>query len=245
MAMVDNALVVKAPSSVVAAGSAHVVESMDVPTSLAHQFINKLRARNAEKQEIEAAEKMFRQIRFEDYEERSLARLMSFAQEKSDTVIEKFCKAQGLPDDTAEGLKMAAAHLDSDRSAETWIKFQQGEEGEFFVNFLAMQRVGTQIHMGLARHHVKFRLAPFAYESKSHEYGFYTFWQHFGGQNETYYNRDGEGADKKAQSLSLEEINMLENYFLLKAMKKFTEDFPANRNHLSAEDKVYLTMGSD
>lgn len=123
------------------------IESMDVPTSLVHQFISKLRSRNATKNEIESAEKVFRQIRFEDYEESCVARLMQFAKANADEVIDRFCKSQNWSEDTAEGLKFAAAVLDADRSAETWIKFQKGKDGEFYVNFVAMRRIGKQLQI--------------------------------------------------------------------------------------------------
>lgn len=125
-------------------GEDYSIESMDVPTSLVHQFVSKLRSRNATKGELEKAEKMFRQIRFEDYEESCVARLMAFARDNADDVIDRFCKSQNWSEDTAEGLKFSAAVLDSDRSSETWIKFQKGKDGEFYVNFVAMRRVGKQ-----------------------------------------------------------------------------------------------------
>lgn len=240
MALVENAIVPKARGDVIPAGESSTelfpFEAMDVPTSLAHQFISKLRARNAAKSDVEVAEKMFKEIRFEDYEESSLARLMTFQKENSDEVIEKFCKSHKFSDDTAEGLKFAAALLDSDRSAETWIKFQKGEEGEFFVNFVAMRRIGEKIHMGLARHHVKFRMAPYVRETGSQGYGFYSWWNNCGGSA-----TPQPEPPKEQQPLSLQEINMLENYFLLKAMRKFTEDFPANQNRLPYEERQYLT----
>uniref|UniRef100_A0A915HK61 Uncharacterized protein n=1 Tax=Romanomermis culicivorax TaxID=13658 RepID=A0A915HK61_ROMCU len=156
MALVENAVVPKARGDVIPAKELSTelfpLEAMDVPTSLAYQFTSKLRARNAAKSDIEVAEKMFKEIRFEDYEESSLARLMTFQKENSDEVIEKFCKSHKFSDDTAEGLKFAAALLDSDRSAETWIKFQKGEEGEFFVNFVAMRRIEFFKHSSVAVH---------------------------------------------------------------------------------------------
>lgn len=244
MALVENAIVPKSVNAVVAVDEPQEcfpVEMMDVPTSLAHQFVNKLKSRNAAKTEIEAAEKMFKQTRFEDYEESSLARMMAFQKSNSDEVIEKFCKAHKFNEDTAEGLKFAAALLDSDRSAETWIKFQKGEEGEFFVNFVAMRRIGDKVHMGLARHHVKFRMSPYAYESEGQGRGFYSWWKTFPSEQQATPRPE---PPREQQPLSLQEINMLENYFLLKAMKKFTEDFPANQNRLPYEDRQYLTMGA-
>lgn len=249
MALVDNSISNDSSAAVVICASNEVaelfpVESMDVPTSLAHQFISKLRSRSATTTDLERAERLFRGIRFEDYEERCVARLMTFGKENSDEVIEKFCKSHKFTEDTAEGLKFAAAMLDTDRSAETWIKFQKGEEGEFFVNFVAMRRIGEKIHMGLARHQVKFKLAPFAYESGNHEYEFYSWWNHFGNGNGTgKYSTAADGNTAKPQepqSLSLEEVTLLENLFLMKAMKKFTEDFPANANRLPYEDRPYL-----
>lgn len=85
--------------------------------------------------------------------------------------------------------------------------------------------------MGLARHHVIFKLAPFKYESGNHEYAFYSWWKDFG------------STPKEQPGLSLEDITMLENLFLTKAMRKFAEDFPANANRLPHEDRPYLTMG--
>lgn len=92
--------------------------------------------------------------------------------------------------------------------------------------------LGEKIHMGLARHHVIFKLAPFTYEQGNHEYAFYSWWN----------DVDSRTPAKEQVGLSLEEVSTLENLFLMKAMKKFTEDFPANPNRLPHEDRPFLTM---
>jgi len=250
------AVVIANPNnSVVAAGEAQVQvqQALDVPTALTQQFIHKLRARQADRKGIEEASGLFRAIRFEDYEESCSARLMQFEHTKSDDVIEKLCSSNGWDQHTSEDLKFAAALLDEDRKAETWIKFQKGQDGEFYVHFVALKRMGDKVHMGLARHYVKFKLSPFAKDPESerrHGRFFYNWWENvdkqrpsaaYPAQGES--RGDGGCGDGEQRGLSLHEMAMLENYFLLKSMIKFTETFPIHANRLPDEDRQYLTMG--
>lgn len=135
------AVVVANSNAVVASGEPHV-QPLDVATALTQQFIHKLRSRNADPQAIEEADHLFRGIRFEDYEESCSARMMQFDVSRADEVIEKFCSSNGWNEQTSEDLKFAAALLDEDRKAETWIKFQKGKDGEFYVHFVALRRAG-------------------------------------------------------------------------------------------------------
>jgi len=239
------ALVVASSNAVVASGEPQV-QPLDVATSLTQQFIHKLRSRNADRKGIEEADRLFRQIRFEDYEESSSARLMQFDQARADEVIERFCSSNGWSEQMSEDLKFAAALLDEDRKAETWIKFQKGNDGEFYVHFVALRRMGEKVHMGLARHHVKFKLSPFAKDADSERrqgHFFHDWYENVdkhapqsNGANDHFLNGAQEG-------LSLREMEMLENYFLIKSMIKFTETFPVNSNRLPDEDRQYLAMG--
>jgi len=238
------AVVVANSNAVVASGEPHV-QPLDVATALTQQFIHKLRSRNADKKAIEEADHLFRGIRFEDYEESCSARMMQFELSRADEVIERFCSSNGWNEQTSEDLKFAAALLDEDRKAETWIKFQKGKDGEFYVHFVALRRMGEKVHMGLARHHVKFTLSPFAKDEESerrHGHFFHEWWENVDKHPQGYAN-GAETANGAQRGLSLREMEMLENYFLLKSMVKFTETFPVNSNRLPEEDRQYLTMG--
>jgi len=237
------AVVVANSNAVVASGEPHV-QPLDVATALTQQFIHKLRSRNADKKAIEEADHLFRGIRFEDYEESCSARMMQFELSRADEVIERFCSSNGWNEQTSEDLKFAAALLDEDRKAETWIKFQKGKDGEFYVHFVALRRMGEKVHMGLARHHVKFTLSPFAKDEESerrHGHFFHEWWENVDKHPQGY--NGAETANGAQRGLSLREMEMLENYFLLKSMVKFTETFPVNSNRLPEEDRQYLTMG--
>jgi len=239
------AVVVANSNAMVASGEPHV-QPLDVATALTQQFIHKLRSRNADRQAIEEADHLFRAIRFEDYEESCSARMMQFEQSRADEVIERFCSSNGWNEQTSEDLKFAAALLDEDRKAETWIKFQKGKDGEFYVHFVALRRQGEKVHMGLARHHVKFTLSPFAKDPESerrHGHFFYDWYENVDKHAPGSAPGDDASSNGQQRGLSLHEMEMLENYFLLKAMVKFTETFPVNANRLPDQDRQYLTMG--
>jgi len=242
------ALVVASTNAVVAAGEPQI-QPLDVATSLTQQFIHKLRSRHADRNQIDEADRLFRQIRFEDYEESSSARMMQFDQSRADDVIERFCSSNGWSEQMSEDLKFAAALLDEDRKAETWIKFQKGQDGEFYVHFVAMRRMGEKVHMGLARHHVKFKLSPFAKDADSERrqgHFFYDWYENVDKHADPTSSNGDEDRFSNGQQdgLTLREMEMLENYFLIKSMIKFTETFPVNSNRLPDEDRQYLTMGS-
>jgi len=239
------AVVVANSNSVVPSGEPRV-QNLDVATALTQQFIHKLRSRNADRKGIEEADHLFRGIRFEDYEESSSARMMQFDVSRAEEVIEKFCATNGWNEQTSEDLKFAAALLDEDRKAETWIKFQKGKDGEFYVHFVALRRAGEKVHMGLARHHVKFSLSPFARDQNSDRrqgHFFHDWFENVDKHPRGSANGAGAYSGGDQPGLTLQEMEMLENYFLLKSMVKFTETFPVNSNHLPDEDRQYLTMG--
>lgn len=100
--------------------------------------------------------------------------------------------------------------------------------------------------MGLARHYVKFKLSPFAKDPDSerrHGHFFYAWYENVDKHPQGSSNGGDPSSNGEQRGLSLREMEMLENYFLLKAMIKFTETFPVNSNHLPSEDRQYLTMG--
>ncbi|VDO94091.1 unnamed protein product [Soboliphyme baturini] len=147
-------------------------------------------------------------------------------------VITRFCEENHWDEAGENDLRFAASLLDADNKSNTFIKFQKAGESEFFVHFIAMKRIEDQIHMGFALHHVKFLLAPNIVITEKNSWIYRSWFQHM------------QKPKEKTVDLSLEDIRILENYFLYRAMKKFAEDVPNNTNQLPYEDRKYLTLGS-
>ncbi|KRX85972.1 hypothetical protein T4E_1101 [Trichinella pseudospiralis] len=52
-------------------------------------------------------------------------------------------------------------------------------------------------------------------------------------------------AEFEEETVPAEDMTLLENFFLLRALKKFAQDIPSSVNELQHEERQFLTMGSD
>ncbi|CDW59724.1 allograft inflammatory factor 1 [Trichuris trichiura] len=218
------------------------LQKLSVGAALVQQFVNKLRSRNASNGGIRAAEEFIRGVRFQDYEERSSCRLMQFPTNKSNEVIERFCKDNAWDEESTNDLKFSAALLDADQKSDTFIRFQKVDDGEFYVHFIALKRMGEKIFFGLARHHVKFKLAPNINVTEKNSWAYKSWWQRMKPSRGA---RSDQSSAESSTAMSEEQATLLENFFLLRALKKFAEDTPSSVHELPYEDRQFLTFGSD
>uniref|UniRef100_A0A5S6Q8J9 CS domain-containing protein n=1 Tax=Trichuris muris TaxID=70415 RepID=A0A5S6Q8J9_TRIMR len=218
------------------------LQKLSVGAALVQQFVNKLRSRNASNEGIRAAEEFMKGVRFQDYEERSSSRLMQFPASKSVEVIERFCNENEWDEESTNDLKFSAALLDADQKSDSFIRFQKVGDGEFYVHFIALKRMGEKIFFGLARHHVKFKLAPDVKVTEKNNWAYKSWWQRMKPGRDR--PRDQPTANSST-SVSEEQATLLENFFLLRALKKFAEDTPSSVHELPYEDRQFLTFGSD
>ncbi|KAL1242118.1 Parkinson disease protein [Trichinella spiralis] len=215
---------------------------MSVGARLIRQFIDKLRARDATVDRIRSAEALVRGVHFRDYEERSSCRLMQFSHARADEVIDRFCDENGWDESSRNDLKFSAHMLDADQKSDTFIRFQKVGESEFFVHFIALKRIEETIFFGLARHHVKFKLSPNVKVTERNTWIYKNWW------NKMRRNRNQPPTPEpefEEETVPAEDMTLLENFFLLRALKKFAEDIPSSVNELQHEERQFLTMGSD
>ncbi|KRY67267.1 Protein DJ-1, partial [Trichinella pseudospiralis] len=215
---------------------------MSVGARLIRQFIDKLRARDATVDRIRSAEALVRGVHFRDYEERSSCRLMQFSHTRADEVIDRFCEENGWDDSSRNDLKFSAHMLDADQKSDTFIRFQKVGESEFFVHFIALKRIEETIFFGLARHHVKFKLSPNVKVTERNTWIYKNWW------NKMRRNKNSPPtteAEFEEETVPAEDMTLLENFFLLRALKKFAQDIPSSVNELQHEERQFLTMGSD
>ncbi|KRZ76047.1 hypothetical protein T10_6472 [Trichinella papuae] len=111
----------------------------------------------------------------------------------------------------------------------------QHEERQFHI-------MEETIFFGLARHHVKFKLSPNVKVTERNTWIYKNWW------NKMRRNKNSPPTPEpefEEETVPAEDMTLLENFFLLRALKKFAEDIPSSVNELQHEERQFLTMGSD